>query len=763
MQANSHFTFLQLLEQSTDFYIEIPAIQRDYAQGRPQVKRVRESFLAAIQKALLEGKALDLDFVYGNTKKTELGQAFVPIDGQQRLTTLFLLHWYLAYVEGKTSFRELQKRFQLPNGKPRFSYATRASAQEFCQALVQQAALDTRPRSLKDDFKAFLKDCSWFYSSWEQDPTVRAMLHMLQALHVYFYKDRKAAYAALFGQNYLQFEVLNLDDWQLTDDLYIKMNSRGRPLTDFENFKAALNQHLQAHYQGEAATVQHFFYQLDNAWNDTFWQLSQRLTVDYDEAFMRFFNFFLSLLFYWNAPADTRYRGEKDALVLLEEVENLELLTHVMDGLAATLAESPAGIQQFFEQLAGSKGVPLLTADVNLLDACLEDNRFHSRAQVLLFATLYFQAKAVGGAYHINQSFLDFFRVCRNLTWSLEQSSKDEWLPALREKSYHGLLQSFRFCFAKKHIYRHLAAAATAPLLARGAVEQELLKARLIIKDKAYKTLLHQLEDHPLLRGALHNFELENSSLVQLEQQLAAFYHLWPDGEGAIQDGLCARALLAISLYAQNISGSALGWAWYFGQGRRWARILRARSPRVQQALSGLLTTLSGIPANKINKVLEQHIQSAAQNTALAPWHRAFLSYPCILKSEEAHVSYAFFSDSSDDYRVEKILGKTLKSSHINVYVEALAEALEQKEGLVYARNRESSCLQISQGIQLYAENGGWHIYGLGIPDAALLAAFDLEEDARYTVKTLHKLAVGIEEDMVEVGLELVKFIINKN
>ncbi len=276
MGAGSHFTLLQLLEQATDFYIEIPAIQRDYAQGRPKAERVRQGFLTAIHKALSEGTRLELDFVYGNLQPSPRGCAFVPIDGQQRLTTLFLLHWYLAFAHGKASFSAFQQRFSLADGRPRFSYATRASAQEFCQALVSAAALETRPRQLKGSLKDFLRDCSWFYSSWEQDPTVRAMLHMLQALHVYFYEDRKRCYKALFTKNYLQFEWLNLDDWQLTDDLYIKMNSRGRPLTPFENFKAALSQHLHAHYQGEAAAVQQFFYHLDNAWNDAFWQLSQR-------------------------------------------------------------------------------------------------------------------------------------------------------------------------------------------------------------------------------------------------------------------------------------------------------------------------------------------------------------------------------------------------------------------------------------------------------------------------------------------------------
>ena len=48
--------------------IEIPIIQRDYAQGRktPSVKRIRERFVSSLKEALMpDGKPMVLDFVYG--------------------------------------------------------------------------------------------------------------------------------------------------------------------------------------------------------------------------------------------------------------------------------------------------------------------------------------------------------------------------------------------------------------------------------------------------------------------------------------------------------------------------------------------------------------------------------------------------------------------------------------------------------------------------------------------------------------------------
>src|SRR3954468_21072549 len=108
--------------------VEIPLIQRDYAQGRrnPRVDDIRSTFLEALHQALTNGKPIGLDFVYGEVNDG----TFEPLDGQQRLTTLFLLHWYLAFRLGHLTGSDHQTW-------TRFSYATRPSARLFCERIVQ--------------------------------------------------------------------------------------------------------------------------------------------------------------------------------------------------------------------------------------------------------------------------------------------------------------------------------------------------------------------------------------------------------------------------------------------------------------------------------------------------------------------------------------------------------------------------------------------------------------------------------------------------
>ena len=101
-------TFWDLINKKE---IMIPKIQRDYVQGQDANKSIRFDFLNSIKKALDTPNDYNmiLDFVYGMSDE----EKFIPIDGQQRLTTLWLLHWYLALRCNKLNnqYRALLRKF----------------------------------------------------------------------------------------------------------------------------------------------------------------------------------------------------------------------------------------------------------------------------------------------------------------------------------------------------------------------------------------------------------------------------------------------------------------------------------------------------------------------------------------------------------------------------------------------------------------------------------------------------------------------------
>ena len=239
--------------------ISIPIIQRDYAQGRKDAATIRDKFLHEIFNRLDNDENLFLDFVYGNIE----GDKFIPIDGQQRLTTLFLLHLYFAKKEKKDC--EYLKGF---------TYETRSSSREFCERLVN-ADIDFN----KDEISADIKNYSWFMPFWENDPTVKSMLVMLDVIHDKFKNSN--FYDRLEN---IKFRFLELKEFGLTDDLYIKMNARGKPLSEFENFKAEFEKELSQDIKAK----------LDNEWLDLFWGLKDgdKEDVDLSSVDKRYMAFF---------------------------------------------------------------------------------------------------------------------------------------------------------------------------------------------------------------------------------------------------------------------------------------------------------------------------------------------------------------------------------------------------------------------------------------------------------------------------------------
>ncbi|MDQ7046597.1 MAG: DUF262 domain-containing protein [Sulfurovum sp.] len=135
---------------------------------KKKVLEIRDTFLNSISDRLIDNKKLHLDFVYGSIKD----YVFKPLDGQQRLTTLFLLYWYFGKKEN------IDIKF-LEN----FTYETRASSREFCQKLVKND-FDFSNENLIEN----IRDSTWFLAFWKNDPTIKSMLIMIESIHQKFKK-----------------------------------------------------------------------------------------------------------------------------------------------------------------------------------------------------------------------------------------------------------------------------------------------------------------------------------------------------------------------------------------------------------------------------------------------------------------------------------------------------------------------------------------------------------------------------------------------
>lgn len=332
--------------------VEIPIVQRDYAQGRAGKETLRQSFLKNLRQAL-DNKLPDgehflkLDFIYGSKK----GDAMQPLDGQQRLTTLWLLHWFIAYKAGALD-SETRERLR------KFTYETRISSRDFCE-LLATSYMDRNNTTLsdlrsltKDSIKeteasetieklkksknfdktkdilirqnhvsAIIRSQTWFYTYWEQDPTIQSMLRMLSGSYSPDKKgidipdgleeifadcndsDFKYYWERLTSNKDcpIVFYQLPMRDFDLSDDLYIKMNARGKQLTDFENFKADLIGYLHEKAQDAPKEWETLLdpesgipIKMDTLWTDIFWS-HKSPSGNIDDIYFAFLNrFFLN-------------------------------------------------------------------------------------------------------------------------------------------------------------------------------------------------------------------------------------------------------------------------------------------------------------------------------------------------------------------------------------------------------------------------------------------------------------------------------------
>lgn len=263
------YSFRELLQQRK---LCIPKIQRDYAQGRQsqKVDEIRKVFVHALL-LVVKGKrsAIELDFVYGSNRNN----AFEPLDGQQRLTTLFLLYWILG------------ENLVVPGDEKHsiFTYETRNTSNEFCDELVQHEAIQfVKEANVKNTTpSAIIKGRDWFKWEWKYDSTILSMLVMVDAIYTEMGEDWNAD-LSVFRHNleHITFNLLNLGEFGLSNELFIKMNARGKQLSDFDKLKSTLEEELQIQQKetdkdgtplASSKDEEDWRILMDGVWIDLFW------------------------------------------------------------------------------------------------------------------------------------------------------------------------------------------------------------------------------------------------------------------------------------------------------------------------------------------------------------------------------------------------------------------------------------------------------------------------------------------------------------
>jgi hypothetical protein len=461
--------------------IEIPLIQRDYAQGRKSDKtdEIRQTFLDVLYDALVTpDEPVSLDFIYGEIANGVLS----PLDGQQRLTTLFLLHWYFASRSGEDTLNAPWAQF---------TYATRQSAKRFCERIVSAV-----PPNDVEQLSAWIVDQHWYQFVWRHDPTIQAMLVMLDAIHEKFRgTDAAFVWRRLTDAEApaISFHLLPLPDMGSAEDLYIKMNSRGKPLTEFENFKA----HLEATIE-YSRRAKDFAKRIDVEWSDLLWQFRGNDDL-VDDEFLRYLEFVTEIC-EWSDRAlrsspqlplrkrTERVFGEKNPL----SDEHLKFLFSAFD---VWVGRDVASVFDEVFHLGDDPRpgrVRLFLRSTNLLESCCRlygQRRLFSLGQTLLLYAMILHLT------HDSAEFPVRIRMLRNLIEGSTAEVRAERMPRLiadtRELILDGAVPKPGNGFN----------------IAQIDDEAEKQAFRAAHPDAIEAT--HELEDHALLRGSLGAIALD--------------------------------------------------------------------------------------------------------------------------------------------------------------------------------------------------------------------------------------------------------------
>lgn len=477
---NNKYTFAQLCKLYDK--IEIPIIQRDYAQGRnnQEVKNIRDKFINDfLLDNILQDNQVELDFVYGSilteTMEEVKQKIFIPLDGQQRLTTLFLLYFYTAINENRIE--------DVSNFLLKFTYETRPTAHDFCELLITNGVKFKNTKNLRFE----IEDSVWFNEEWKNDPTIAGMLTVLETFqeNEQLNNSTKSLLDRLLDeqQQLISFYFTDLEEFGLTENLYIRMNARGKMLTDFENFKSEFYKIIQY----DSTLLDQVKDKIEYKWVENLWEYRDANSYVIDNPFMHYLNFITEMLYYKDAqfrasPSsyETNFLDFKVLKSIYSIKDNLKFLIFSLDFVYQ--------INQFDDKILwDGKSTHSILSDI--VQGKIDTNQYF-----ILYSTLRysFSEKPL-------ENLSDYIRVVRNLIENTEDNSRREW---------SRLLGSLQNLISDENVYKVLSGLKDENKLLgfrKEQREEEIFKSNIILQFPKFKDLIFQIEDNNNFKGNITN------------------------------------------------------------------------------------------------------------------------------------------------------------------------------------------------------------------------------------------------------------------
>jgi hypothetical protein len=326
----------------------------------------------------------------------------------------------------------------------------------------------------------------------------------------------------------ITFFYTPLEAFNLTDELYIKMNARGKELTSFENFKAAIEKKIdEEKWDNDKEANKKFGNLMDNDWTDLFWQFrvpvknKDKQTVNYtiDKRMLRFFS---ALLVNHYAGIDQSKTNN-----LFNSPEALSSDDFSEDSYAY-LYDMTNLFHAAWRLLKDDK-------TINTAYFWWENTRVEMKTFSDFFKLFVGQTQTHGNTMTWQQRALFYgFSLYLQNNKHIEIEKLSDWLRFVRNIITNGTtIDAYTpFVSAKKrldkfarrsgYVYSHISTAKATNGYAAKQVKEEIWKARIYMNILGVKHIIQELEDCNFCRGRIQ-FALDCLGIVDTVTDITAF------------------------------------------------------------------------------------------------------------------------------------------------------------------------------------------------------------------------------------------------
>jgi len=248
------YTISEIFANQNIEQILIPEIQRDYVWRKNQIENLfnslTEDFLKKINSyntdnviANLPADAKEIyikqkystsiGFIYAYND-VECPDKFFLIDGQQRLTTIYLIMISIANHTKKTD--DFKQRYYR-NDLPKIDYKVREASHNFLYRFVAYILNKLPINEIEKQF--------WYYSEYKNDYTIQSIIENYKQIE--YHLNALNGNIVEFGryiEDFVNFWYFDTNISEQGEELYIYMNSRGETVQPSENIKALLLENL---------------------------------------------------------------------------------------------------------------------------------------------------------------------------------------------------------------------------------------------------------------------------------------------------------------------------------------------------------------------------------------------------------------------------------------------------------------------------------------------------------------------------------------